>query len=287
MEWAARAIGTFYIIAGLVVIRGARQEMLLDRMIEAIELGAGKAANPAERHATFGGLLIALLTLCSGVALILLSAWALPLFALCGLTQAAFLLYVGRHLPPTTPLEALGRRRTTNAFIVYLVATAFVGWLYRDHVLRDWPPAEPAWMGGAATALVAAFAVLIWHARRLDGDSRPGNQPASVDNDEPGLYRDEPLHEIVPGRDVLRFAPEFGCYPLWLEETGDNIDPGRLPIDKGLKQRIEAWDARFQARDPQEAPVATEEQPWIAEGREILSALEATFGPIVSEERFR
>ncbi len=132
MEWVARAVGAFYIFAGVVVINAARQDDFLDRAIAQI---SGEKPDPAERLQTTILLGVAVLTLCSGLLLVLLSRWAAAAFVLNALLQAGYLLWARTNRPPQDALEARSRRQTTNAFVIYLVATAMVLGLFQAAVL--------------------------------------------------------------------------------------------------------------------------------------------------------
>jgi hypothetical protein len=56
------------------------------------------------------------LTLVSGGALLLLSRWAVAVFLLCAMVQAAYLVWATRALPPSDAGEAKGRRGSVNTF---------------------------------------------------------------------------------------------------------------------------------------------------------------------------
>lgn len=131
MEWTARAVGVFYILAGLLVIHAVRQNLFLDKAIAQITL---KKPPLNERVQSGYMIAVAALTLGSGVTLLLLSRWAAAAFVLNSALQAGYLLWI-RVRPPEDALEAQGRRQGLNAFVLYLVATAFVLGLFRGGVL--------------------------------------------------------------------------------------------------------------------------------------------------------
>ncbi len=79
------------------------------------------------------------LTLASGVALATLSPLAPTLFIANAIVQGGYLAWAARALPPADADEARGRRQTQNAFVIYLVATAFVVWLHANGILRPRP----------------------------------------------------------------------------------------------------------------------------------------------------
>ncbi len=82
----------------------------------------------------------------------------------------------------------------------------------------------------------------------------------------------------------LRLAPEFGCWPLWDDRTGDNLDPRELGLPADLVARLIAWDNRFQANfdtaypPDSRFPDQAAEAAWIDEGHGLLAALQAVWG---------
>ncbi|MFC5344152.1 hypothetical protein ACETK8_18575 [Brevundimonas staleyi] len=83
---------------------------------------------------------------------------------------------------------------------------------------------------------------------------------------------------------TIRLAPEFGCWPLWDDESGDYLDPAALPLPPALAERIARWDDAYQATlDPDyppdsRFPDAAAEAVWRAEGEAIFEALTDLLG---------
>lgn len=75
----------------------------------------------------------------------------------------------------------------------------------------------------------------------------------------------------------LRLAPEWGCWPLWADETGDNLDPRELGLPPGLLEHLLAWDEVFQATFNRDDPMASvlPGEDWHREGRALAAAFEA------------
>lgn len=73
----------------------------------------------------------------------------------------------------------------------------------------------------------------------------------------------------------LRLAPEWECWPLWDDETGDNIDPRDLRLPPALLARLVAWDDVFQASSDRDDPMASvlPGETWHQEGRALAEAL--------------
>jgi 4-hydroxybenzoate polyprenyltransferase len=133
MHWLAYAIGAFYLLAGVIIIRAGRMNRMLDDAISQI---GGTPTPFGERVRGIYAFVVGALTLVSGGALIALSRWAVPAFLVCSLVQAAYLVWAIRALPPGDAEESKGRRASMNAFIIYAAATAFVVWLDYTGVLR-------------------------------------------------------------------------------------------------------------------------------------------------------
>lgn len=122
-EAIARFIGGFYVFGGLMTLWAARQDYVMNRILEGVE------AKPLEKREwlrTWGMALIGLLTCVSGGLLIGLRVASAPVFVACTAVQAIYLLWASEALPADNEVERLGRQRTRNAFIIYLAATAYV-----------------------------------------------------------------------------------------------------------------------------------------------------------------
>ena len=119
MEWAARAIGVFYVLGGLMLLY---QAWLNWRLQQALSHLVSTSFNDqlADGVIALGGLLV----LASGLALAALSAWAVIAFSAGWAIQAAYLLWANRS-NLDDPLAA-GRRRSVHAFAGYTAATALV-----------------------------------------------------------------------------------------------------------------------------------------------------------------
>lgn len=126
MEWAARAIGIFYLIGGLVVIHRARVNWLLDDAVARISLSKTPVV---ERTVGVAMFVIAGLTAISGLMLALWHSWCWLPFIVCWFAQSLYLLWAQRWYAPDDEIDLAGRRRSINALAVFSVATAGVLWL--------------------------------------------------------------------------------------------------------------------------------------------------------------
>lgn len=128
LTWGLRIFGAFWVLGGVLALQQARQAQFLDDAIEAIS--QQKEDRLTSRFLWVG----AVLTLGSGLALVLSSRWALIPLALLVLSQLIyFRLQQQRFQRATTEedqLEATVQPATENAFIVSLVVAvaAFLCW---------------------------------------------------------------------------------------------------------------------------------------------------------------
>lgn len=276
-QFAAIAVGAFYVFAGVVVMRAMVLDSAMNQMLAALNDPVAPKEVLKSRVLTAG----ALLTLAGGAALMLLSPLAAPLFAVGALWQAGYLLWAEKALPPEDDDEARGRQQTKNAFVVYLAATAFVVWLAAQGLLRPWDVPVATHSIDAAVIVVAIGAAWAYlHLPRSKRDAEQATPSGDVVEDDP-----------VPSR--LRLAPEWNCSPLWDDDTGEPVSVYRLGLSFDLCERIETWDDTWQATYNDADPAAggfqdeAAKQAYLAEGRAIVSALRSEWhGELDVDERF-
>jgi hypothetical protein len=148
MEWLLRGMGLFYTLAGVAYARHFALDGAMDKMLEALE-GPPPAKEKIKSYWLKTG---AALTVASGLALLTLSWWIVPLMIANAIVQGAWLAYARRAFPPEDEAEARGRRQTTNAFLIWLIATAIAliavwgaGSPVVPGLVQDWLPP----LGGA------------------------------------------------------------------------------------------------------------------------------------------
>lgn len=265
MTYVAIAIGAFYVFAGVVVLRAMALDRVMDQLLAALDEPSAPTERMKSRVLTVG----AMLTLASGVALMLFSPLAMPVFAASALWQGSYLLWADKALPPEDASEARGRKQTKNAFVVYLAATAFVVWLAAQGLLRPWnaPIASHAVdVAAMVAATAAAWTFIHWPRRSTPEEAAP--LAAAVET---------PSEEVVPTR--LRLAPDWNRSPLRDADTAEPVSVYRLGLSFGLAERIEAWDDTLQATyneaDPMASGFQNEDacQAYLAEGQAIAEAL--------------
>ena len=270
-----RLIGVFYAFGGLVAIRAAALDVVLDRAISMITL------KPRPRREAVRAWLLgagAVVTLASGVALAALSQWAVPFFLIGTTLQIVWLFWARHAFPPEDADDQLGRRQTTNAALGYAVVLLGVVWLANAGRLAPFDATGPAIAIG-----VAAIAGLAYLARSLGWWT--GGAFGSRDDDLDDNFDDD---EVASGDDGLRHPSRIRLVPSVYHDPLVDADDGRildhfdyLPLD--LAERIEAWrDAWVAALDPDtHEPVFANpeaEAASHADAGAIVSELEAIYG---------
>lgn len=144
MNLALILVGLFYLLGGLLVLRGAATERLLDLALARLTM---EPVDPQETRRVRKVAWIGGLTGASGAALAVLSPWSPWLFALSAVAQ-----WLGGG-----PEEAASRRAST----LYLLVAAAVAAAAWTGTLRAWPaevlPALGELAGLAAVPGLVAF----------------------------------------------------------------------------------------------------------------------------------
>lgn len=268
----AFAAGLFYAAGAVVHMRA----LVVDAMADGLLTMLGDSDAGKERQRTRIMTLGAALTFASGLSLMAMSRWTLPIFAVNAALQGAYLLWAARAFPPRDDNERRGRRSTVRAFLIYLAAFGFVVALDRLGLWRIW--FEPALI---ELAIIVASAIAVsWFFRR--GLRAPSEGPAPLHAPAPQA---EAQISLPPER--LRLAPEYHCSPLWDDERGNMLLPIDLELSPELVARIEAWNEEFQATycedDPLGAvfPDVAAERAWVREGYAIAGDLRREWpGPL-------
>ena len=109
MEWAARAIGVFYVLGGLMLLY---QAWLNWRLQQALSHLVSTSFNDqlADGVIALGGLMV----LASGLALAALSSWAVIAFSAGWAIQAAYLLWANRSNLDDPPAAGRGAAAATS-----------------------------------------------------------------------------------------------------------------------------------------------------------------------------
>jgi hypothetical protein len=235
-----RVIGAFYAFAGYVATRAGLTSYFIDRAIAAI---AAQKPSRLETWQAVWMLGAATLVLAGGLAFMLLLDVAPWLFLASALGQALYIFFVApRYFDVEDPPDPAGRRASTNAFVLYSAATAFVLWAdYMGH-LTGWR--EVPWpLLAAALALVAAhLGYVIWIVARPLG-SAPG--PSFAAGPDEGF--DPELDRARSKR--IKVMADYDAHPLWAldEDLYGDFPPEHLELSPQLTRDLNAWADAYQS----------------------------------------
>ncbi|MGQ0458000.1 MAG: hypothetical protein ACT4OU_13190 [Hyphomicrobium sp.] len=191
---ALRLVGAFYAFAGVVATRATITAALLDKAIAQISL----QKRPLRDRARMWWLFAASVAIFAGgltlVAQLEAAQW---IFVASALGQAVYLAILAPfYFDAEEPPDAVGRKGTINAFVLYVAATAFVLWGGGAGKLKSFADAGPAAIAIAATGLAVYLAYLVktaWLALR------PAATPAPIaEDDDPGGDDDAPRNPSDP-----------------------------------------------------------------------------------------
>lgn len=267
-EGLARALGAFYMVGGAVALVAFARSQPYDRLTAAI--GGGWHRRHGIRAALLGG--GALLTTAAGAMLAALDRTAPALMIANAIVQGAWLVYARAAFPPEDADDALGRRRVTNAFAGWLVATAVVGALVAvGAVTLVANPLLEATVGAAAAIAVAVFGRGVV----------AGGGAAGGFGDAPDEVADDALPAIDPSRPRrLMIAPNLYTPPLRDTDTDETFFPEALDLAADLLVRIDdlETDVRDALRPSREDPevfvlTPTERTAFEARIAELVEAL--------------
>jgi hypothetical protein len=229
-EVALRTIGAFYVFASLLGMRSMVMDHVMDQMLAGISL----KPIPKKDHQRRWLLSSSVLAIgMGGMALMVLSLWAVPLFLLGAATQAFYLVWARTAFPPEDDSDRTGRRQTTNAAVLYGGVTLLVCLAASFGLLRPW--LDPWSLVIPAAGLILLFIVgrhFLWDTRRT--------RHKSWDDSEP------PPYDIPPPPARVLLAPWWGGYPLRNADTDDGvIYDDYLPRE--LADRLYEWSRAFMA----------------------------------------
>jgi hypothetical protein len=266
-----RIIGAFYAFGGFVATRAGLMSQLIDQAIAAIAL---KKPSRTETAQNVWLIATAALVLVGGVLLLAglqLAAWV---FVASCLGQAAYIYYLAPRFFDRDDDSGGGRRATTNAFVIFLAATAFILWAaYRGRLLTLDESSIPALVAVATALLLYAgyLARALWWSPRKGGGSGGGLLGAMPD-DEPGL----PAHESKR----IKVMADYRCDPLWAldEERYGCFAPDMIDLSPELAADLNAWAAAYDTSFDPDDPVDSlwseaQHQAHAADGRKLAVRL--------------
>lgn len=247
-------IGAFYAFAGYVATRAALMSLFVDRAIAAI---GGVKPDRTDTAQSWWLLVASVVVLAGGVTLVFLMDIAAWLFLATAIGQAAYVFYVApRFFDSEDSLDPAGRRQTTNAFIVYLVATALVVWGLSAGKLLSWHEIGWPLIALPAALIGAHIGYVIWTV--AEG---PASNPAFAES--PGADWDE-SEEPEPGPDPsqstrIKVMADYCTDPLWALDDGvyGCFPPEALGLSPELAKDLNAWAAAFtDSLDPENPAVS-------------------------------
>jgi hypothetical protein len=244
---ALRLIGAFYAFAGYVATRAGLTSYFIDRAIAAIALKKPPAAETAQ---TAWLLCAAVLVLIGGVLLMLLldlAAWA---FAASSLAQVVYLFFAApRYFDVDDPPDPRGRRQSTNAFVLYTAATAFVLWAGLTGRLVPWRDVPWPLLALAGAAVAAHAAHTIWLLAKAPASGQSALLGSANDNGAP-----DPL---LTRR--VKVMADYDCHPLWTLDEGRYGDfaPEELGLSPELTGDLNAWAEAYTASLNREDPASS------------------------------
>lgn len=225
VEISLRVIGAFYAFAGYVGTRAALSSNLVDRAIAAL---SGERPSRAEVMQTTWLLVAACVILAGGVMLLLLVDVAAWVFLGSALAQAVYLYLVApRYFDVEEAPDARGRQQSTNAFVLYAAATAYVLWAQYMGKLVDWR--DVPWQALAvASAVVAGYVayVFLMFLRPV-----PRTSPFAASGGDPSLSK------------RVKVVTNHGRHPLWSmdEDNLGDFPPEALGLSDELTRDLNAW----------------------------------------------
>jgi len=263
-------VGAFYAFAGYVATRAALTSNVIDQAIAAIAL---KKPSPRETARSYWLLAAATLVLAGGVTLLFLLDVSVWLFLASSAGQALYLavlapLYFDAEDPP----DAQGRRRTINAFVIYLAATAFVVWALSAGKLASWQEVAWPWLALPVAAIGAHIGYVVWTLAASTG-SKPafGGFPAGAD-DAGGRDPSESVR--------VKVMADYHTHPLWAldDDLYGDFSPENLDLSPELVRDLNAWAEAFTSSYDPDDPVNSrwteaEHNDHEAEGRKLAVRL--------------
>ena len=266
-----RIIGAFYAFGGFVATRAGLMSQIIDQAIAAIAL---KKPTRTETAQNAWLITMAALVLVGGVLLLAGLQLAVWVFVASALSQAAYIYYLApRFFDAENEPDGGGRRASTNAFVIYLAATAFILWAaYRGRLVTLDEASTPALVAVAAGLLLYAgyLARVLWWSPRKGGGS--GGLLGSMPDDEPGL----PPHES----NRIKVMADQHCDPLWAldEDRYGCFAPDMIDLTPELTADLNAWaadyDNSFNPDDPVVSQWSEEQhQAHASQGRQLAVRL--------------
>lgn len=241
-EIALRLMGAFYVFAGYFATRATLMSLFMDRAIAAIGATKPEKAALARSYWLIGAAALVLAGGATLMALLDVSAW---LFLASAVGQAAYLFVLApRLLDAKDPPDEVGRRQSTNAFIIYLAATAFVMWALSAGKLESVGRAHPLALAavGATLLFYAGYVIRFLSGFGSSAGFRGQSGPLFPSSD------DEDDWDPTPGADpatshMIKVMADYGTHALWAldDDVYGDINPEVLDLSPELTRDLIAW----------------------------------------------
>ncbi|KWT69007.1 hypothetical protein APY04_1744 [Hyphomicrobium sulfonivorans] len=235
---ALKVIGAFYAFAGLIGSRAGLMSIFFDKAIAAISM---KKISMPERIQSAWLVAASGLVFLGGVLLLVGLEAAVWVFALSTLAQAFYLYVIApRYFDADNPPDTTGRRQTTNAFVIYFAATAFIVWAAWHGRLMPLADLRQT----AALATVAALVLYLGYVfKTLWWQPKPRSPLAAFGGGESGDgYASGPA---LPAHECTRIKLmcDYQCDPLWAldEDRYGCFSPDLIEISDGLRADLKSW----------------------------------------------
>ena len=233
-----RLVGAFYVFAGYAATRATLMSLFLDRAIAAIGATKPKRAELARSYWLLGAAFVVMAGGATLIALLDVAAW---LFLASAVGQAAYLFIIApRMLDADDPPDEVGRRQSTNAFIIYLAATAYVVWALSAGKLESVRTAHPLALAAVAVVMLLHVGYVIRGVTGFGSSARSGFSPADDDWDaSPGI-------DPATSRSI-KVMSDYGTHALWAldDDIYGDINPKVLDLSPELTRDLIAWAEAF------------------------------------------
>ena len=236
-----RVIGAFYAFAGFVGTRAGLMSIFFDKAIAAISM---KKTSTPERIQSAWLIAASGVVFIGGVLLLAGLEAAVWVFALSTLAQAAYIHVIApRYFDADNPPEATGRRQTTNAFVIYFAATAFVMWAaWRGRLI----PFGDLQQIPAIAVAVALLLYLGYVAKTLWWQPKTRSPLAAFGAHNGDEYDDGPALPPHEGTRI-KLMCDYQCDPLWAldEDRYGCFSPDMIEMSDSLRADLKAWSQSY------------------------------------------
>jgi hypothetical protein len=179
--------------------------------------------------------------------LIDIAAW---LFLASAAGQALYLFYLApRYFDAEDPPDAAGRRRSINAFVIYIVATTLVVWALSSDKLTSWQEAEWPFVALPAAVITAHIGYVAWIIARSPACVPPNTFAGRRPDETPAGTLDREIAHSTR----IKVMADYYMHPLWAidDDLCGDFPPEYLDLSPELVRDLNAWaDAFTSSLDP-------------------------------------